>query len=67
VLKWQWPVCNTNKCFAGSIYTGEYQPIFDVPEDGYFLMIESPTEGLRMVVVPNWRTELRRLTDGAQR
>ena len=47
--------------------TGEYQSIFDVSKDGHFLMIESSTAGLPMVVVPNWRTELRRLTDGAQR
>lgn len=49
------------------LFTGEYQAIFDVSKDGHFLMIESSTAGLSMVVVPNWRTELRRLTEGAQR
>jgi hypothetical protein len=35
---------------------------FDVAKDGRFLMIESATSGVSLVVVPNWRTELRRLT-----
>ena len=41
---------------------GDYEVDFDVAKDGRFLMIESATSGVSLVVVPNWRTELRRLT-----
>ena len=30
--------------------------------DGRFLMIESESAGPTLVVIPNWRTELRQLT-----
>jgi Tol biopolymer transport system component len=45
-----------------SLFEGDYEDVFDVAKDGRFLMIESATSGVSLVVVPNWRTELRRLT-----
>ena len=45
-----------------SLFEGDYEVDFDVAKDGRFLMIESATSGVSLVVVPNWRTELRRLT-----
>jgi len=45
-----------------SLLEGDYEEVFDVAKDGRFLMIESATSGVSLVVVPNWRTELRRLT-----
>jgi hypothetical protein len=45
------------------LFTGRYMDDFDVSKDGArFLMIASETSGLDLVVIPNWRTELRRLT-----
>ena len=44
------------------LFNGRYELDFDVSQDGRFLMIESQTSGLGIVVVPNWRSELRRLT-----
>ena len=45
------------------LFEGRYELSFDVSKDGSrFLMIESGTAGLSVVVVPNWRTEFRRLT-----
>jgi serine/threonine-protein kinase len=45
------------------LFSGRYEDDFDVAKDGArFLMIESVTSGLELVVVPNWRTELRQLT-----
>jgi hypothetical protein len=42
---------------------GRYEDDYDVSNDGTrFLMITAETSGLSLVVVPNWRTELRRLT-----
>jgi serine/threonine-protein kinase len=43
------------------LFAGRYDDDFDVAKDGRFLMIESVTSGLELVVVPNWRTELRQL------
>jgi serine/threonine-protein kinase len=49
-----------------SLFEGRYEDEYDVSVDGSrFLMIESETSGLSLVVVPNWRTELRRLTAGS--
>ncbi len=45
-----------------SLFEGDYEVDFDVAKDGRFLMIESARSGVSLVVVPNWRTELRRLT-----
>ncbi len=48
-----------------ALFEGRYEDDYDVSLDGTrFLMIESDTSGLSLVVVPNWRTELRRLTGG---
>ncbi|MGQ0538156.1 MAG: TolB family protein, partial [Gemmatimonadaceae bacterium] len=48
------------------LFQGRYEDEYDVTPDGKrFLMIESETSGLSLVVVPNWRTELRRLTAGS--
>jgi serine/threonine-protein kinase len=44
------------------LFDGRYGENFDVAPDGRFLMIESRSSGLNLVVIPNWRTELRRLT-----
>jgi serine/threonine-protein kinase len=45
------------------LFTGRYGQDFDVSPDGKrFLMIEPQTSGLSLVAIPNWRTELRRLT-----
>ncbi len=45
------------------LFEGRYETDFDVSPDGTrFLMIESETSGLNLVVIPDWRTELRRLT-----
>ncbi len=50
------------------LFEGRYRPEFDISHDGTrFLMIESQSSGLKLVVIPNWGTELRRLTTkGAQ-
>jgi Tol biopolymer transport system component/tRNA A-37 threonylcarbamoyl transferase component Bud32 len=45
-----------------SLFEGDYEDVFDVAKDGRFLLIESATSGVSLVVVPNWRTDLRRLT-----
>jgi Tol biopolymer transport system component len=50
-----------------ALFEGRYEPTFDVSKDGRFLMIESAASGLSLIVVPNWRTELRRLTTGPAR
>jgi serine/threonine-protein kinase len=45
------------------LFSGRYEDDFDISKDGTrFLMIESETSGPTLVVVPNWRTELRRRT-----
>jgi serine/threonine-protein kinase len=45
------------------LFSGRYEDDFDVSPDGTrFLVIEAQTSGLSLVVVPNWRTELKRLT-----
>jgi serine/threonine-protein kinase len=44
------------------LFAGRYEDEFDVARDGRFLMVESVTSGLELVVVPNWRTELEQLT-----
>jgi hypothetical protein len=45
-----------------TLFEGSYDADFDVTKDGRFLMIESDTAGANLVVIPNWRTELKRLT-----
>ena len=45
------------------LFSGRFETDFDVSADGSrFLMIQSQPTGLELIVVPNWRTELRRLT-----
>jgi len=45
------------------LFSGRYEEDYDVARDGTrFLMIASETSGLSLVVIPNWRTELKRLT-----
>jgi Tol biopolymer transport system component len=49
------------------LFEGNYVQDFDVSRDGSrFLMIELETSGLRLVAVPNWRTELRQLTSAGK-
>ena len=49
-----------------AMFEGQYEWDFDVSNDGKrFLMIESKSSGLSLVVVPNWLTELKTLTTGA--
>jgi Tol biopolymer transport system component len=46
-----------------ALFTGQFEADFDVSADGKrFLMIEPQISGLSLVVIPNWRTDLRRLT-----
>jgi eukaryotic-like serine/threonine-protein kinase len=46
-----------------ALFAGAYEDDYDVSADGSrFLMIQSETSGLSLVVVPNWKTDLRRLT-----
>ena len=46
-----------------ALFDGRYEADFDISKDGArFLMIQSASAGTDLVVVPNWRTELRRLT-----
>ncbi len=45
------------------LFKGEFMADFDVSVDGKrFLMIEALPGSLSLVAIPNWRTELRRLT-----
>ena len=44
------------------LFGGEFDADFDVSKDGRFLMIQREPLGLTLVVVPDWLTELRRLT-----
>jgi serine/threonine-protein kinase len=45
------------------LFAGQYEADFDVSSDGSrFLMVQSEPTGLELVVIPNWRSELRRLT-----
>ena len=48
-----------------TLFEGRYDADFDVTKDGRFLMIESDTTGGSLVVIPNWRIELRRLTSAS--
>ena len=49
------------------LFSGRYENDFDVSRDGTrFLMIALETSGLGLVVIPNFRTELKRLTTGRQ-
>ena len=42
------------------LFEGPYETDYDVSHDGSrFLMIETETSGLNLVVIPNWLTELR--------
>ena len=43
---------------------GGFEWDFDVAKDGRFLLIQNQSAGPSVVVVPNWRTELARLTGG---
>jgi len=46
------------------LFAGRYGDDFDVASDGRFLVSESEATGLELVVIPNWRTELRRVSGG---
>jgi Tol biopolymer transport system component len=50
------------------LFDGKYGIDFDVSRDGTrFLMIEPERSGVKLIVIPNWRTELHRLsTKGGQ-
>ena len=46
-----------------ALFTGHYRTDYDLSRDGtHFLMIEFEPAGLHLVVIPEWRTELRDLT-----
>jgi eukaryotic-like serine/threonine-protein kinase len=49
-----------------SLFTGSYEQDFDVAKDGRFLMIQSEPSAVTIVAIPNWLTELRRLTGGTK-
>lgn len=44
------------------LFGGDFDTDFDVMKDGRFLMIQNEPVGLTLVVVPDWLTELHRLT-----
>jgi len=45
------------------LFDGHFETDYDISHDGTrFLMIETETSGLDLVVIPNWLTELRQLT-----
>jgi hypothetical protein len=44
------------------LFSGAFGDDFDVTADGRFLMIASEASGVDVVVIPQWRAELRRLT-----
>jgi hypothetical protein len=48
-----------------TLFEGRYGADVDVAKDGRFFMIESDTSGASLVVIPNWRTELKRLTSSS--
>ena len=49
-----------------TLFAGPYSYDYDVSRDGSrFLMIEPSAAGLSIVAIPNWRTELHRLTSAA--
>ena len=51
-----------------TLFDGPYDREFDVSPDGSrFLMIETRSSVMTLIVIPNWRTELRRLTENAVR
>ena len=51
-----------------SLFQGQYQVMYDVSHDGNrFLMVESQGSGVKLVVIPDWRTELRRHTSTASK
>jgi serine/threonine-protein kinase len=51
-----------------ALFSGQYLPDYDVSADGKrFLMVESQASGVSLVVIPNWRTELRRLVNQSSR
>ena len=44
------------------LFTGRYEEDYDVSKDGTrFLMVESETSALSLVVIPHWRTDLHRI------
>jgi hypothetical protein len=50
------------------LFDGPYDREFDVSPDGSrFLMIETKSSGISLIVIPNWLTELRQLTTKAAR
>jgi Tol biopolymer transport system component len=50
------------------VFDGPYVQDFDLSRDGSrFLMIDAESAGLHVVAVPNWRTELHRLTNATSR
>jgi hypothetical protein len=44
------------------LFSGAFEWDFDVTKDDRFLMIQDQSAGPTLVVVPNWVTELQRLT-----
>ena len=51
-------VTSRQPLFSGGAFEWDY----DVAKDGRFLLIQNQSAGPTVVVVPNWRTELARLT-----
>jgi Tol biopolymer transport system component len=44
------------------LFASPMQGDFDLAQDGRFLMIDQQSASSSLVIIPNWRTELRRLT-----
>ena len=50
------------------LFEGRFEQDYDISHDGTrFMMIESEPSGLDLVVIPDWRTELRSVTAAARR
>jgi hypothetical protein len=65
---WRAATANAGMASRALLFEGPDVQDFDLSRDGKrFLMIESETTGLRLVAVPNWRTELRQLTGSGKR
>jgi serine/threonine protein kinase/Tol biopolymer transport system component len=45
-----------------TLFEGRYDADYDLAKDGRFLMFESDNSGTSLVVIPYWKTELKRLT-----
>ena len=45
-----------------TLFEGRHEGDYDLAKDGRFLMLDIESANTSLVVIPNWRTELKRLT-----